>query len=213
MLTRLWIAIALLGATGAYLHERPAAATRAPAADLAQVPMAIGDWRGSDDAPFDEDTMRVLGVDEYINRRYVDTRAQALVGLYVGFYRSQRQGDAIHSPLNCLPGTGWHPVERSRVDLPVHGSAPITANRLVVEKGGDRHVVLYWYAGRGRTVAGEYTNKLLLLADAMRSGRTDGALVRVMTAASAEAGRADDVLRSFVATAYPAVQRRLPGAP
>ena len=213
MLTRLWIVIAVLGAAGAYLHARPAAATRAPAAALAQVPMAIGDWRGSDDAPFDEDTMRVLGVDEYINRRYVDTRAQALVGLYVGFYRSQRQGDAIHSPLNCLPGTGWHPVERSRVDLPVQGSAPITANRLVVEKGGDRHVVLYWYAGRGRTVAGEYTNKLLLLADAMRSGRTDGALVRVMTAASGEAGRADDVLRSFVATAYPAVQRRLPGAP
>jgi EpsI family protein len=213
MLTRLWLAILVLGAAGAYLHDRPAEATRAPEAGLAQVPMTIGDWRGANEAPFDDDTMKVLGVDEYINRRYVNARSDALVGLYVGYYRSQRQGDAIHSPLNCLPGTGWQPVDRSRVEVPVDRAAPITANRLVVEKGAERQVVMYWYAGRGRTVAGEYTNKILLLGDAVRTGRTDGALVRVMTPASSDAARADTALRSFIASAHPAVQRRLPSAP
>ena len=213
MLTRLWIAVALLGLTGAYLHARPGGAARAPAADLARVPLTIGDWRGIDETPFDDDTMRVLGVDEYIYRRYVDPEAGAVVGLYVGYYRSQRQGDAIHSPLNCLPGTGWQPVQRSRVEVPVAAGASLTANRLVVEKGGERHVVMYWYAGRGRAVAGEYTNKFWLLADAVRTGRTDGALIRVMTPTGRETAGADGVLRSFIASAYPAVQGRLPGLP
>jgi EpsI family protein len=213
MLTRLWIAVALLGLAGAYLQARPGGAGRAPAADLAQVPLTLGDWRGIDEARFDDDTMRVLGVDEYINRRYVDREAGAVVGLYVGYYRSQRQGDAIHSPLNCLPGTGWQPVQRSRVEVPVGGGASLTASRLVVEKGAERHVVLYWYGGRGRAIAGEYTNKFWLLADAVRTGRTDGALVRVMTPSGRDTVRADGVLRSFIASAYPAVQARLPGLP
>jgi EpsI family protein len=213
MLMRLWIAVALLGLTGAYLQARPDGAARARAADLAQVPLTIGDWRGIDEAPFDDDTMRVLGVDEYINRRYVDPAAGAVVGLYVGYYRSQRQGDSIHSPLNCLPGTGWQPVQRSRVDVPIGGGAALTASRLVVEKGTERYVVLYWYGGRGRAVAGEYTNKFWLLADAVRTGRTDGALIRVMTPAGRDTARADGVLRSFTASAYPAVQARLPGLP
>jgi EpsI family protein len=213
MLTRLWIAAALLGLTAAYLQARPDGTARAPAADLARVPLTIGEWRGIDEAPFDDDTMRVLGVDEYINRRYVNPNARAVVGLYVGYYRSQRQGDAIHSPLNCLPGTGWQPVQRSRVDVPVGGGASLTASRLVVEKSAERHVVMYWYGGRGRAIAGEYTNKFWLLADAARTGRTDGALIRVMTPAGRETVRADGVLRSFIASAYPAVQDRLPGLP
>ncbi len=42
------------------------------------------------------------------------TPATVPVGLYVGYYASQRQGDTIHSPQNCLPGAGWQPVETRR---------------------------------------------------------------------------------------------------
>src|SRR5687768_12324708 len=63
-------------------------------------PMAIGNWRAVVDPPMDEAVLQVLGVDDYLSRVYY--QATGAVGLYLGFYGSQRQGDTIHSPLNCL---------------------------------------------------------------------------------------------------------------
>ena len=71
---------------------------------------------------------------------------------------SQRQGDTIHSPQNCLPGAGWQPVRSDRMDIAVPGG-PVTVNRFVIQKGMDRQAVLYWYQGRGRVVAGEFAQQ------------------------------------------------------
>ena len=51
-------------------------------------------------------TVATLKFDEYVNRVYQGP-SQATVGLYLGFYESQRRGRTMHSPLNCLPGAGW----------------------------------------------------------------------------------------------------------
>ena len=93
--------------------------------------------------------------------------------------RSQRQGEAIHSPQNCLPGSGWQPVSATRASI-ASGGAPLPVNRYVVQKGVDRQVVLYWYQGRGRVIANEYLNKLWLMLDQMTRHRSDGALVRIV---------------------------------
>jgi len=34
------------------------------------------------------------------------------------------------------------------------------ANRYIVENGPNRHVMIYWYQGRGRIEASEYTDKI-----------------------------------------------------
>jgi EpsI family protein len=182
------------------------------AAGLSALPMSLGTWSGRDEPPFDADTLRVLGVDTYVNRAYVSTEAaEAMVGVYVGFYGSQRQGDAIHSPLNCLPGSGWQPMHRSRVAVTGAGQEPFDATRLLVQKGRDRQVVLYWYEGRGRRVASEYWNKALLVADAVRSNRTDGALVRLMSPVGRSEAAADAQLLAFTSDLLPALTRALPG--
>ena len=100
---------------------------------------------------------RPAWVDDYVNRVYVEASG-APVGVYIGYYASQRQGDTMHSPQNCLPGAGWRPIETGYQDLPT-GSASSRVNRYVIQKGLDRQVVLYWYQGRGRVVANEYINK------------------------------------------------------
>jgi len=71
------------------------------------------------------------------------------------------------------------------------GSSPIEVNRLLVGKGYQRYEVLYWYESRGRAVASEYTNKMLLVADAIRFNRSDGAIVRVMAPVGRSAERAE----------------------
>jgi EpsI family protein len=135
----------------------------------------------------------VLGVSDYLNRVY-RTSSGTPVGLYVGYYNSQRQGDSIHSPMNCLPGAGWEPLSRSSVKIPVamrEGPTEIDANRYVIQKGLERQLVLYWYQSHGRTVASEYWSKFYLIADAVRLNRTDGALVRVIAAIDGDSAQAE----------------------
>jgi EpsI family protein len=147
-------------------------------------PMQLGDWRGLQDPPFPPEILAILGVDDYLARAYF-TPDRAGVGLYVGYYGSQRQGDTMHSPQNCLPGAGWEPVSNTLASIPVRSAAseaeqPIEVNRYVIRKGLDRQLVFYWYQSHGRVVASEYWSKWFLIRDAVRLNRTDGALVRVI---------------------------------
>jgi EpsI family protein len=59
------------------------------------------------------------------------------------------------------------------------GSFPV--NRYVVEKAGERQLVLFWFQAHGREVASEWDAKFYLIADSIRMNRSDGALVRLMT--------------------------------
>lgn len=147
---------------------------------FASFPMEIDSWRGVAQPAFEDDTLAALGADDYLARVYFDAR-HTPVGLYVGYWNSQRQGDAVHSPLNCLPGAGWQMVSRTRIPLRKDQPEAFNVNRTVVQKGRQRQLVLYWYQSQGRIIASEYWSKLFLVADAMRNNRTDGAIVRIMT--------------------------------
>lgn len=186
--------------------ERPDAT--APRELLAGFPLSIDDWRGADAAPLDLDTMRVLGVDDYVLRAYAAGGHD--VGLYIGYYRSQRQGDQIHSPMNCLPGAGWVPVEAGRLRLAAAGGAEV--NRYLIQKGEDRQVALYWYQGRGRTVASEYWSKAFLVWDAASRQRTDGALVRILSPVARGERPADAERRAeaFAARVFPMLAAYIP---
>lgn len=146
---------------------------------LSSLPLAVGEWEGRDATPLTGDVVAQLGVDDYIHRSYVG-RSRAPIGLYAGYYSSQRQGDTIHSPQNCLPGAGWRPVSSDTLELPL-GDRRLTVNKYVIQKGFDRQVVLYWYQGRGRVVANEFANKAWLMWDAATVRRTNGGLVRIIS--------------------------------
>lgn len=183
-----------------------AAAGSVIARPLDRLPITIADWSGRRLPDVDDASRRVLGADDYLNRRYLRGDS-AGVDLFVAFYASQRQGDAIHSPQNCLPGAGWHPVARTMVPFAVADGRTVTVNRYVIEKGHDRRVVYYWYHGRGRVVANEYVNKAWLVVDAMRTGRSDGALVRAMAPATLE-GERD--AKAFVQSLFAPLSQTLP---
>jgi len=183
-------------------------------------PMQLEDWRGVQEPPFDANVLAVLGVDDYLTRAYFKPD-RAGVGLYIGYYGSQRQGDTMHSPLNCLPGSGWEPVSKSYLPISMpaassdapHGSNPeVVVNRYVVQKGLDRQLVLYWYQSHGRVVASEYWGKFYLIRDAVRLNRTDGALVRVIAPINGDDGdsSAERTAVGFVKAVFPALSAYLP---
>jgi EpsI family protein len=226
MIARALIVLSLMVAAAVYTSRAGAAEEVAVRAPLAALPLEVGGWHGRDSAPFADDVVAQLGVDDYVNRHYarparsapLDTSwdgrtglagPPATISLYAGYYASQRQGDTIHSPQNCLPGAGWHPVASGRMDLDAAGRV-LRVNRYVIQKGLDRQVVLYWYQGRGRVVASEYANKALLMLDAARLNRTGGGLVRVMTPVVTTAEAATDELAAFVTALFPHLERHLP---
>ncbi len=192
------VLIASAGVVGTRGAGREQPVTRA---SLSTFPRTLASWTAAGDVPLGEDVIRVLGVDDYVSRTYVSAAGEP-ANLYVGYYSSQRQGDTIHSPQNCLPGAGWQPVESSRMSLSVDGKT-LPVNRYVIEKAGDRQVVLYWYQGRGRVVANEYANKLWLMFDAARLRRTNGSLVRIV----APSGRTAE---DFARVVYPRLSEYLP---
>ncbi len=180
---------------------------------LAGLPRTLGEWQGVEDQPFPANILRVLGVDEYISRTYTTPGAPP-VSLYIGYYQSQREGDTMHSPMNCLPGSGWQPVERDRITLSSGpGTAAVSVNRLLIEKGLDRSAVLYWYQSHGRVVAGEYASKVYLIYDALRMNRSDGAMVRVITPilpGESSSQGADHRAATFAARLLPHLEKHLP---
>ena len=179
-----------------------------PRRPFEQFPFQIGAWRGQDTARFSAEIMKVLGADDYLSRYY--NTVQGTVGLYIGYYKSQRQGDTMHSPLNCLPGAGWQPLEKSYLPIQVTDAtgvqSEITVNRYVIEKGLDQQVVLYWYQSHSRVIANEYRSKIFMVYDAARLNRSDAALVRVT---SPRLGT-DDGLQSAEARAVAFVKNLFP---
>jgi EpsI family protein len=105
---------------------------------------------------------------------------KASISLYVGYYETQRQGQTIHSPQNCLPGSGWNFLSREYLTVQMPGHVdPEVINYVLVAKGDKRAIVLYWYQERGRIIASEYMAKFYMIRDAIGRNRTDGSLVRL----------------------------------
>ncbi len=145
---------------------------------LAEVPRQLGSWQFLQEGVVDAETMAVLQADDTLDRTYTDGKVAA--NLFVAGFRSQRSGKAPHSPKNCLPGSGWLPLDDRIISIDSGRGVPIEVNRYVIAHGDNRSLVLYWYQSRDRAVASEYKAKFWVVADAMRYNRTDTALIRVV---------------------------------
>jgi EpsI family protein len=171
----------LLAVTAIFLQARTRGEVFPARQPLQSFPQEVGTWQGTDVA-IDEDALQVLGPGDFLLRVYRDEQnAQLPVDLFIAYFPSQRAGDTIHSPKNCLPGAGWAPVQSSRTTLSMPNHAPFPVNRYVIAKGDSRQLVLYWYWAHDRGVASEYWAKYYLVADSIRMNRSDGSLVRLKT--------------------------------
>ena len=147
---------------------------------LREFPAQLGAWRQTGgDVRFDVETEKILRADDYLSRNFESNGQRA--SFYVGYYATQRTGATYHSPLNCLPGSGWTMSDGARVTItPIGGGTSFEANRYVVQNGNERGLMVYWYQGRGRVEASEYWGKIYTVIDSVRRRRSDGAMVRVM---------------------------------
>jgi EpsI family protein len=178
--SRFLVAIVLLLTTAVFLQARSRRENLPSREPLASFPLELDSWRGTD-VPISQDVRDVLGAGDFLLRVYQSSETQPYVDLFVAYFPTQRTGDTIHSPKNCLPGAGWSPVKSGRIPISVPEYKTFMANRYVIAKGDDRQLVLYWYLAHDRAVASEYWAKFYLVADSIKMNRSDGSLVRITT--------------------------------
>lgn len=178
---------------------------------LSELPEGVGAWRrlGADER-FSAETESVLRADDYLSRNYVRTDGH-LASFYVGYYASQKNGATYHSPLNCLPGSGWTMAEPALISVkPIDGSPAFDANRYVIGKGNQKFFMVYWYEGRGRKIASEYWGKIYTVVDSARLRRSDGAMVRVMVPITSSEAAAEKTAVEFASQVAPLLSKYIP---
>jgi EpsI family protein len=179
---RFTLAVILIAPTAIFLQARGRNEVFPSRLPLKSFPLQLDTWTGTD-VPIEKEVLDVLGPGDFLLRIYQEqAKQEPYVDLFIAYFRSQRAGDTIHSPKNCLPGAGWTPVESSHITLSLPGHGPFPVSRYIIAKGDARQLVLYWYWAHDRGVASEYWAKFYLVADSMRMNRSDGALVRITTA-------------------------------
>lgn len=174
--------------------------------ELKAFPKQVGTWEQTGgDEKFDNETMAVLRASDYLLRNYRSPDGR-MMNFYVGYYASQRDGATYHSPLNCLPGSGWTMKEPGKITISPEGREPFTANRYLIQNGDHKELLVYWYQGRGRSSGSEYWGKVYTVVDSVRLRRSDAAMVRITTpvlGSDAEAVKAAGQLAAQVSTILP----------
>jgi EpsI family protein len=211
MWMRFALAATVLAGAALLLHSRSGTEAVPLAEPLDLLPSQIGPWQGTS-VSISRDTLEVLGSGEFLDRKYTRASNDPPVDLFIAYFPTQRSGSTMHSPQNCLPGSGWSPVDLRRVELATAGPGRLQANRYILAKGLDRLLVYYWYQEHGRAVASEYWAKFYLVADSIRMNRSDGALIRVVTPIASDKDQASADRRSeeFIRNLLPYLAKVIP---
>ena len=183
-----------------------------PRTAFANFPLTLpGGWTGRA-GHIDEDLVAALELDDYLLVDYVNPPGQG-VNFYIAYYASQTGAEkASHSPQTCIPGGGWKITDLKVIDIPLGNGRMQPANRALIERGEQRQVVYYWFKQRGRQVTGDWLVKWDIIRDSILTGRTDGALVRLVgrVAPDETADNVDQRLQGFVRTVDPIVPAFVP---
>jgi len=178
--------------------------------ELKDFPQTIGAWqRTGNDQILDDETLKVLKASDYLLRDFRKPQGQ-VANLYVGYYASQRSGATYHSPLNCLPGSGWQLSEPGKATITLPDGTSFVANKYIIKSGDYKSLMIYWYQGRGRNVASEYWGKVYTVLDSVRLRRSNGAMVRVTVPIGNSEDAAEQAAIEFASSASAVLPQFVP---
>jgi EpsI family protein len=185
---RLWFVVLTMLFAAVVLHVRGDVDRVPPSRSLSEFPITI-EARTAIEVPLDQETLDVLGKGDFLSRLYAPAPATRMtgpgngepIGLFIGYFPTQRTGQSIHSPQNCLPGAGWTFQSSGTTELTDATGKSYEVGDYLIVKGSSMMEVLYWYQMHGRSIANDYKAKLYTLEDSIRYDRTDAALVRITT--------------------------------
>jgi exosortase A len=172
-------------------------------------PSPVGDWRPESTGLWDW-RPHTKGVDGDIYRFYRSARGP--VGLYLGVYRSQREGEELINSANQMVLQGealWSDKEMaSRSRIAGSPSATVTQHRLSSASG--RHLLVWEWYRVGRFATGNsYIAKIAEAANRLVGGRRDGTLIAIAAPYRDDPADAARLLREFLSAMWPSIETEL----
>jgi len=205
---RYWAVICLLLFATTALYRRGDGDHVPSSTPLVDFPVLVGNL-ASANMPIDPEALAILGQGFFLNRIFAPPRlnvgdarpvagseSSGPIGLFIAYFPTQRTGQSIHSPQNCLPGSGWTFESSGTTELTDASGKRSQVADYVIVNGDQRAEVLYWYQSHGRAIASDYKAKLYMLVDSIRYSRSDAALVRIVTPIQSGEDRASAHLRA-----------------
>ena len=144
---------------------------------FALILMQSGSWSGQEYF-FPDQTYELMKADASTLRRYANSEGKELY-LFISYFKSQKYGSQIHSPKNCLPGSGWKILTREKTRIKGSSGSSLLVNRLLISDNQTREVMYYWFQTRSGLVTSELGLKLDLVINSLKRAPTDAAFIRI----------------------------------
>lgn len=148
---------------------------------LSMFPLTLGEWTGRQ-ASLTPEALAVLGTNEYHLADY-KKEGEPSVNLYMLYFPKQdgSSNQAIHTPAICIPAGGWEIISSTVVINTLANGKELPVNRVLIKKGMAQKIVYYWFVQNGEAIANVNTSKLLQIKNAMLYGKTNAAMIRLVT--------------------------------
>jgi len=204
---RFIIVYILLISTGLYLnmHENIQVPIKKT---FDQFPRTISEWNMKSEFTLPDDVQKVLRASDVLSRDYVTPEGKR-VNIYIGFHGGGRESGEIHSPKQCLPGSGWFEVSNRKKCLDVAGSK-INLVQAIYQKGESKELFIYWFQVREKTIDDEYSLKLAEIINSILFRRRDASFIRISVPFEDNESTALALGERFVGDFYSSIREFLP---
>ena len=178
-------------------------------ASFSSFPATLGNWTSSTEN-LPAIIQDVLKADDYYLADF-DSSNGNVINLYMVYYKTQFRQKAVHSPLVCLPGSGWVIDKEQSIDIAPSGGKKIHVKRLIIAKEGNKQLVYYWIQQQGKSFSNDFAARISLIGNALLSKRSDSALIRLTTPIlDGDIRSSENILNQFLVELYPKLDRYFP---
>ena len=153
---------------------------------LSQYLGEVGGWSSFERAAMSVNIQDSLTTDDSLFTTY--KRGDRELDVYIGYYFTSDKIGKPHSPLVCFPGQGWSTSNEKKRTLILgeKDQVPLHVNSIIVQKGENRQLILFWFQAYDRSCADTFSQKIVALWNRIRHGREDNAFIRVSIACDNE---------------------------
>ncbi len=169
-------------------------------ADFQKLPLTKDQWIGQPEE-LPQPIVEMLSPDEIFAASFRNPEG-AQVQVFVDYYSPENTVGAIHSPRNCLPGSGWI-ISGMTPQVIEFGNRKINAVRFYLNRDRSHQVMDFWYVTRMGETASDYRLKINTMVSSLILRPTDKAFVRFVTADEAgSVGAMEDFEKLFIGDIY-----------
>ncbi len=144
-----------------------------------QLPIFINGWSGKD-IKVDEQALEILETNDVLMRDY-KKEGNPFIQLCIVYASNNRK--VSHPPEVCYKGTGWSLEEKIPVVFSIKSDEfpELRANKLILEKGDKKQLVLYWYKCNSDYTTNYYKQQINVVKSEIITGKSTSGLIRIST--------------------------------